>query len=527
MRFFWIRRKNAGADGGLRNGGRRGIGERTSLNTNLFLLSWTPVLLLTVLAVFLRRSALELSIYGLLFALVLALSFFETPFSVGLLAALDGALTTLPLLLVIAAGILLSSLMMRTGSLSRIVDWFKAGAGDALGRNLLITFGVGNFMEGAGVIAEPIVAPMLRAAGVAPTGAAALSIIGYAGLMTLELAGIIITVLALVTGLPVQALGLAAAWISIPATALMALTAPFFLPQENHLGLSLTLSLAIGLLLGFSALGAVAFAGIPLSGTLAGLAVIFVMIVVGSGRLSFKGGILKDLAPFLFLMASLSAVNVIPLLKAITFERLAIRLQLIPVHTVTLRPLFSAYLYIFLAFLMATRLQGVTGAALASIYGQAFQKGWRAFLAMGLFGAMGQVISYTGYTAGFGALDAAHNIPAIISEGLIALTGAYYPIFVPFLGWLGTFLTGYGVASIMLFGQLQVQAAGLMGTSGAWLAAALAVGASIGSISSPFKIALATPMVGAVGREGEILRATIPLGIAISLVVGMAVWLFA
>ena len=386
------------------------------MNTGLFLLSWTPVVLLTAMAVLLRRSALELSIYGFLFALFLAVGFFKTPLSVGLLSALDGVFTTLPLLLVIMTGILLSSLLMSTGSLDRIVAWFKTGAGDALGRNMLITFGVGNFMEGTGVIAEPVVAPMLRAAGVSPTGAAALSIIGYAGLMTLALAGIIVTVLALVTGLPVQELGMAAAWISIPATLLMAISAPLFLPKGNNLWCGLSAAMAIGLLLGFSALGAAAFIGLPVSGTLAGLAVILAIMIFGSGRMHFKAGILGDLAPFLFLIICLFSVNSIPLLKTITFERLSIQVHLIPVHAITFRPFFSAYLYIFIAFLIATRLQRVTGDRLRSIYKAAFEKGWRAFVAMGLFGAMGQIISYTGYMPGFENLDTAHNIPWIISQ---------------------------------------------------------------------------------------------------------------
>lgn len=496
------------------------------MNTGLFLLSWTPVVLLTVLAVLLRRSALELSIYGFLFALFLAVGFYETSLTVGLLASLDGVLTTLPLLLVIVAGILLSSLLMDTGSLVRIVDWFKTGAGNAMSRNMLITFGVGNFMEGSGVIAEPVVAPMLRAAGVSPTGAAALSIIGYAGLMTLELAGIIVTVLSLVTGLPVQELGMAAAWVSIPATLLMAISAPFFLPGGNNLWRGLSAAVAIGLLLGFSALGAAAFVGLPVSGTLAGLAVILVIMLFGSGRVHFRAGILGDLAPFLFLMVCLFSVNSIPFLKTLTFEQLSIQVQLIPVHAITFRPFFSAYIYIFLAVLITIRLQRVGGDRLKTIIKGAFQKGWRAFVAMGLFGAMGQIISYTGYMPGFENMDTAHNIPWIISQGLVQFTGKFYPVFVPFLGWVGTFLTGYGVASLMLFGQLQVQAASLLGTSAIWLAAALAVGSSIGSISSPFKIALATSMVGAVGSEGQILRITIPLGIGVSFMVGLVVWLF-
>lgn len=497
------------------------------MNTGLFLLSWTPVLLLTVLAVFLRRSALELSVYGFFFSLILGLLFFKTPFSVGLLAALDGILTTLPLLLVIIGGILLSTLLMETGSLETIVQWFKTGAGTALSRNLLITFGVGNFMEGAGVVAEPVVAPMLWAAGVSPPGAAALSIIGYAGLMTLELAGIIITVLALVTGLPVQELGMAAAWISIPATLLMALSAPFFLTDKDGRFRALLAAAGIGLLLGLSALGAVRFVGLPVSGTVAGLLVILCIMTLGSGRVNLRGGILKEFMPFLFLLLCLFSVNSVPFLKELTFNRLTIRVQMIPVHAITFRPLFSAYIYIILAFLIAVKMQGVKPDRLKSIFKISLSKGWRAFVAMALFGAMGQVISYTGYVTGFQNLDQTHNIPWIISQSLVHLTGDLYPIFVPFLGWVGTFLTGYGVASLMLFGQLQVQAAGLLGTSATWLAGGLAVGTAIGSISSPFKIALATPMVGAAGKEGQILRITIPLGIGISFVVGLVVWMFA
>ncbi|MFH1155100.1 MAG: L-lactate permease [Pseudomonadota bacterium] len=497
------------------------------MDMGLFFLSWTPVVLLTVLAVVLRRSAMELSAWGFAWALVLAGVFYETPLSVCTMAALDGVLTTLPLLLVIMAGIFLSSLLMSTGSLVRIVEWFKGGAGDSLSRNLLITFGVGNFMEGAGVIAEPVVAPMLHTAGVSPTGAAALSIIGYAGLMSLELAGIIITVLALVTGLPVRELGMATTWLSIPATVLMALSAPLFLPAGPDSRRGFGMALAIGLLLGFAALGTVWLGGLPVSGSMAGVAVILLIILIGSGRLVLMGGILRDLLPFAFLITCLFSVNSIGYLRNLAFERLAIRVHLIPVHVITFRPLFSAYVYIFLAFLIAARLQRIPGKQLKEVIKTGIGKGWRAFAAMALFGAMGQVISYTGYGPGFGNLDKAHNIPWIISQGLVQFTGSLYPVFVPLLGWVGTFLTGYGVASLMLFGQLQIQAASLLGTSGTWLAAALAVGSSIGSISSPFKIALATAMVGAIGKEGSVLRITIPLGVAASLLVGGLVWIFA
>jgi lactate permease len=237
--------------------------------------------------------------------------------------------------------------------------------------------------------------------------------------------------------------------------------------------------------------------------------------------------ILRDLAPFAFLILCLFSVNSVGPLKTLAFDRVIVKVNLIPVHAVIFRPLFSAYLYIFLAVLLAALLQRVSARKFGETAALSLRKGWRAFAAMALFGAMGQVLSYTGYGAGFEHLDQARNIPWIISQGLVRFTGDFYPVFVPLLGWVGTFLTGYGVASLMLFGQLQVQAASLLGTSATWLAGALAVGSAVGSISSPFKIALATVMVGAAGREGSVLRLTIPLGAGACLLVGVVVWLLA
>ena len=496
------------------------------MNAWLFWASWSPVILMAILAVGFKQSALALSVYSFFFALLLSCVIFSTPVEVALMAGLDGLFTTLPLLLVIWGGILLSSLLMATGSLKRIVGYLTEATGTLFQRNIMITLGVGNFMEGAGVIAEPVVAPMLHAAGVSPAGSAALSIIGYAGLMTLELAGIIITVLALVTGLPVQELGMASAWLSIPAVMMMVFCVPLFLPQSSWNIRQLTLLLASGLILGLTALGTVAFIGIPVSGMLAGLTLMILLLAFGAKPFSLTREMLADSAPFIFLLTSLSLVHALPFVRHLAFEKLAFHFQIIPVHTITLRPFFSSYLYLGGAFLVAVWVLRVPRRQFTEIIRQGTLKGGRAFAAMALFGAMGQMLSYTGYAPGFNEMRAALNIPLIISQGLEFYTGSFYPAFVPVIGWVGTFLTGYGVASLMLFGQLQVEAAGLLGVSPVWLSAGLAVGASLGSISSPFKIALATPMCGAVGREGVILRWTIPLGLVASIALGLILWLW-
>lgn len=494
------------------------------MDLSLFLLCWTPVILLTVLAVGFRKSALSLALYGFLFTMGLVTLVFRTPLSVALLAGVDGILTTLPLLLVIFSGILLSQLLMYTGSLKRIADWFMGGVRSVYQRNLLITLGVCNFMEGASVIAEPVIAPMLRASGVSPMGSAALSIIGYAGLMTLEMAGIIITVLSLITGIPETELGIASAWLSIPATAALAASVPFFLPGSTGRVREVITSSACGIFLGLAALGTAVYLGVSISGMLAGLALILVLVMLGPRGLRFDRQTLKDLSPFVFMLVCLLLVNSLPLLREWTFNRFKADVRVIPIHTITFRPLFSAYLYLVLAFLLSIFLQKVSLSEVSKVVAEGASKGWRAVVAMALFGAMGQMIAYSGFGPEFLELNQLHNIPWVLSHGLEAYAGRFYPLFVPFLGWVGTFLTGYGVASLMLFGQLQVQAAPLLGVSATWLSAGLAVGASVGSISSPFKIAIAAPMCGAVGREGDILRWTIPMGIGVSFFVGVLLW---
>lgn len=493
------------------------------MNFAAFALSWSPVFLLAVLAVGWKRPALELALYGVLFTAALAHLAFQTPWSVILMAGVDGVVTTLPLLLVVTAGILLSHLLIASRSMERMVAWFVQGLRHPRHRHLFIALGICNFLEGASVIAEPIVAPMLRAAGVQPANAAALSIIGYAGLMSVEMAGIIITVLALVTGLPLADLAAATAWLSVPGVLAMAACIPWYLPSESRRWSYLPQVLGSGLLVALVAVATTLTLGVALAGMTGGLALMVVLLLLGSRRWHWSKEIFRDFIPFACILLPLLLVNTVPRLQELTQNTWAFRVKVVPMHQITMTPFFSAYLYLFLALGVAVALfrsEVKTQAVLAAGLRQA----WRALAAMALFGAMGQIIAYSGYGEGFVDLEQSMNIPWVLAMGLKSYTGSWYPLFVPLLGWVGTFLTGYGVASLMLFGGLQVHAAALLGVSAVWLAAGLTVGSAVGSISSPFKIALAAPMCGALGQEGEILRRTIPLGLAASFFLGMILW---
>src|SRR5210317_1508291 len=112
-------------------------------------LAWSPVLLLLILAVFLRRSALFLAVAGCLWTGALALTIFHTPLSGVLASAFRGVQVTLPLLLVVYGGILLASVLTESGALARLADWFTAAARNEWEKITLLSTGMGNALEGA------------------------------------------------------------------------------------------------------------------------------------------------------------------------------------------------------------------------------------------------------------------------------------------------------------------------------------------------------------------------------------------
>ncbi len=484
-----------------------------------FCLSWTPIVLVAGLATIFKRQALELAVWAAAATSAVVILWFETPPGVVILSCADGILRNLPLLLVIYMGMLLAGLLLSTGSLVRFVDWLSTIAGKRHSI-MMIAVGSGNFMEGAGIVAEPIIAPMLLSAELPPMGAAALSVAGYSGLMILELGGAILAVLALVTGLDADKLGIDVAFFSFPATLMLTVSIPWITYQVARLRDNLLLALVVGCLAGGGALFSAHFMGASVAGLFGGLIVLAGLGLTGRRFSLPDSRIIKDTAPLLLLIASLFSINLIPPLKRAAMDAWSFGVAVAPGHEVRFQPLFSAYTYILVSYIFAAAMIRNKKAVWQN-FRETNMRAWKPVLAMALFGAAGQIIAYSGYRTGFIEMDPGRNIALILANGMIALSGNLFPLFVPFIGWLGTFLTGYGTASIVMFGKLTVATAQMLGDSPSMTVSAMAVGSAVGSISSPFKIALAASMCGAVGREGEILRRTIPLGILISLLLGL------
>jgi lactate permease len=89
------------------------------------------------------------------------------------------------------------------------------------------------------------------------------------------------------------------------------------------------------------------------------------------------------------------------------------------------------------------------------------------------------------------------------------LAGGTWPFWAPFMGILGTFVTGSATASNILFTDFQQAMAQHLGLSILTMAGAQGFGAAVGNVIAPHNIIAGGATVGLSGQEGAILRRTL------------------
>jgi lactate permease len=111
-----------------------------------------------------------------------------------------------------------------------------------------------------------------------------------------------------------------------------------------------------------------------------------------------------------------------------------------------------------------------------------------------------------------------------IARGVAAVFGKAYLIASPFVGALGTFITGSNTNSNIMFGIMQYDTAIVLGQSAILMAASQSVGGSLGVSIAPSTIMMGSANVGIIGRESEVLRRTIKYGLINITLTGLFVW---
>ncbi|KWF26219.1 lactate permease LctP family transporter [Burkholderia pseudomultivorans] len=140
-------------------------------------------------------------------------------------------------------------------------------------------------------------------------------------------------------------------------------------------------------------------------------------------------------------------------------------------------------------------------------FGETLQDLTRPILSIGFVLAFAFVANYSGMSSTLALM--------------LAGTGAAFPFFSPFLGWLGVFLTGSDTSSNALFCSLQQATAHQLGVPETLAVAANTTGGVTAKMISPQSIAVACAATGLIGKESELFRFTVRHSLLFAVIVGL------
>ncbi len=509
------------------------------------LLALVPVLAVLLLLVIKRAPADVSGLVGWGLALVVAVLWFKTPLTVGLTASLGGAVASWPIALMVATSIFQVTVMAETGALARIVTLIKTvSPDDKVVQVLIINFGFGTLIAAMGATPVSILPPIMMALGYTSFVSIALPALGYDALCTYALLGVPVVVFSDLVGLPVNDVGIYFARYMPVISTCIALAMMWIVGRWKMVLQGLLPTLLAGLTAGFIAIGMNYLKLIPLTGIVAGLGVILVMMVylkvrrrplldrsilteadLSTERTMSLG---RAISPWLLLVVFSFVINMPQLpFHELTFKTLAMPLEIIPGRPEKVRLLWQAYFWILVSTLLALPLLRATKGHLTTSLRKWGKRAPRPVLAAAVFFALAYVLNHSGKGLDWKLVVPEQNMIVVIANASAAFFQKAYPAVAPFLGLLGGFISGSEASSLAMLTKLHLNTAEKIGAVGLVLAAASGIGGGLASVISPAKLQNAAAAIDRIGEESKVIPVCFVISIVITVVCALMTLIWA
>ena len=509
-----------------------------------WLLAAVPLVVLAGAMLWLNRPAEQAGAAAFALAAALALLAFGAEWGHVGIAAAKGANLALFVVAIVWAAVFLYNILDRLGAVDAVGRHMASLSNDQLAQALIIGWGFSSTVQGVSGFGVPVVvaAPLLIMLGVPPVRAAAMSLVGHGWAVTFGSLGSSYYTLQLVTG--------------IEETVIAPHMALLFLPVTIASGV-LVAHIQGGLPAVWRSLPIVAVAGSVMSGTMYALALAGAPQVasLGAGMLGTATLVVLTRTPLLvgarsnegqaapaakaasdgpgmppvlafmpyFILIALSFIAQVGPVKeaasglglaleypgfttgqgftvAPADDYAAIRLLAHPAPLILIATALSAAVYV------ATRRWrgGLVSGALRFTYAQCVGT---TLAVLGMV-AMAVVMADTGMTV-------------LLAQGIAKVSGPFFPLASPFIGLLGSFMSGSNTNSNVMFGLLQVEAARALGIGSVTIASIQSLGASVGSSMAPAKVVVGATVAGLGDEVRAIFRIVIPYVLALVLLAGV------
>lgn len=489
--------------------------------TVLFLLGLCPILWLIIALIGLKQPAWKAAIGSAVIAglegmLVWHLSVMET-----VTAALEGiAMALWPIVLVIIAAVFTYNLCVKTGAMDVIKQMLTNVTNDKRLLVLLIAWCFGGFMEGMAGFGTAIAIPagMLAAMGFDPLFSCLVCLLangfptpwGSIGIPTVTLANLV--------GLDNAALSFTQSIQAAPFIVLMPFLIVMLAGGKGIRSLKGVWPVALGSGIFFiiPQLIVSRFVGAELAvvvGSVCSMGITillcmkkkadpaYAMDLPASQKITGTAA-LRAWSPFIFIFIFLLATSkLVPPVNG-WLARFASAVQIYSgpdPNTINFVWINTPGIWIFLSAILGALIQKTSASTFFSVLKATIKQMTPTIITMCSVLATAKIMAYAGMIGD-------------ISAFCIMVTGSLFTFFAPWLGCLGTFVTGSGTSSGLLFGPVQMDAAIALDMDPFWVVGLNMLGVGVGKMLSPQSLAIALSAVGASGRDSELLKKVLPYG---------------
>lgn len=507
--------------------------------------AFTPILwLIFCLGVFKLPSHLA-TLTGLLLSGAMAFFAFQMPVEQLFGAVAEGVIFALfPIIWVIVSALFVYNVTRKSKSMDTIKEMLTSISPDRRIQGLVLAFAFGGFLESVAGFGTAVAIPaaMMIAVGFEPFQAAVLCLIANTVPVAFGVLGVPVETLSQVSGLSLNTLGLFTSLQLFPFAVIL----PFILIFVITGSLS-----GIKGIFGLTLLSGLSFAGTQtitvlligpeLAAVTGSLSALFVLIIAARIRSRDKSlqiwrfeldvpfvvstesseekgehrisKMIIAWIPYILILALIALTRLVPAAQLLQEAPFVIERQFYfgeGGKPLVISLLTSGGSILFMSAIFGGLIQGLSGKDLLSVLGATLQQTRRTIITVLSIVALAKVMTYSGM---IGA------IAVLIASG----SGVMYPYIAPFIGMLGTFITGSDTSSNVLFGNLQKETALELKLDPEWITAANASGATAGKMISPQSISIAASVTGLTDMESKMLRFTLKYCLGYVVLMGVVV----
>ncbi|MCC6147556.1 MAG: L-lactate permease [Anaerolineaceae bacterium] len=509
-----------------------------------FLLALSPILTVLVLMVVFQWGGAKAGASGWLAALFVSLLFFGATPSLLAYSQMRALLLTLYVLYIIWMALILYNIVREAGAIDKIGQGIARITSDRVLQLLILSWVFSSFLQGVAGYGVPIavVAPLLIGLGFSPVTSVTAATVGHTWAITFGSVGAAFNALIATSGLTGEYLATWSAILLGIVCFLCGIGVTYSFEGKKSVFRGLPARLILGPVMFLTQYWMATHGMWNISAFVAGMAGLGASILVG--RLPFYNRKSTDSEPIEQLQVENPAAPKIPLSLAIgAYIILVLIVGIAELYPPAHRVLNAVRIEMFFPQTQTALgwvIQAGKGQAI-SIFGHAgalliytsvityILFHFTGYLKAGTFEKViqntvtGGLKSSIGIATmvGFALIMEQSGMINTLAFGLSRSIQGIFPLVSPFLGVLGTFMTGSNTNSNIVFVSLQKQTAEILKLSVPMILAAQTTGGAVGGMLAPARIIVGCSTAGLSGKEGLVLSRTIPIGLVIAAIVGI------